>query len=251
MRLLILGGTTEASALARLLAGDARFAATLSLAGVTRHPLPQPVPVRVGGFGGVEGLARYLAEARIERLVDATHPFAARMSRHAVEAAAQAGIPLLRIERPAWWPERGDLWTEVPDMAAAAAVLGLMPRRVLLTVGQKELAPFAAAPWHRYTLRSVDPPDPASLPPGTEVLTATGPFTREGEEALLAARGIEVVVSKNSGGSAVAAKLEAARALGVTVVMVARPPLPPAETVPDAAAARRWLLAPHPALRGV
>jgi precorrin-6A/cobalt-precorrin-6A reductase len=241
LKVLLLGGTTEASALARRLAADARFEATLSLAGATRAPRPQPLPWRIGGFGGIEGLRRYLAEARIDLLVDATHPFAAQMTRHALAAAG--AIPLLRLERPAWSPRPGDTWYRVPDMPAAVHALGEAPRRVLLTVGQKELAPFRAAPWHHYIIRSVDPPEPASLPPQAESITATGPFMLEDERALLHRHGIEVVVTKNSGGTATAAKLEAAREGGIPVVMADRP-APPAglEVVPDAEQAMRWLL---------
>ena len=221
LRVLLLGGSTEASALARALAGDPRFAVTLSLAGATRHPRPQPVPVRTGGFGGAEGLRRYLADHRIGALVDATHPFAAQMTRHA--RAAAGTVPLLRLERPAWTPGPGDAWTEVPDMTAAASALGETPRRVLLTVGQKELAPFREHPHHHYVIRSIDPPDPLTLPSGAVTLQDAGPFVPEAERALLLRHGIEVLVTKNSGGSASFAKLAAARELGVRVVMVARP----------------------------
>jgi precorrin-6A/cobalt-precorrin-6A reductase len=241
LKVLLLGGTTEASALARLLAADARFTATLSLAGATRAPRPQPLPWRIGGFGGIGGLRRYLAEERVNLLVDATHPFAAQMTRHALAAAGT--IPLLRLERPGWAPGPGDNWLSVPDMPAAARALGEAPRRVLLTIGQKELAPFQAAPWHHYVTRSVDPPDPASLPPGAEVITATGPFVLEAERALLDRHGIEVIVTKNSGGTATAAKLAAARERGIPVVMMERPIPPPGlERVPDAESAMRWLL---------
>jgi precorrin-6A/cobalt-precorrin-6A reductase len=252
MNLLILGGTTEASALARALAGDRRFRATLSLAGLTRNPLPQPLPCRTGGFGGAEGLARYLAEHRIGALVDATHPFAARMTRHAAEAARLTGIPLLVVNRPAWQPAPGDRWTGVPDMEAAAAALGCDPRRVLLTVGQKDLAPFAAAPWHTYVIRSVEPPSPESLPPRAEMIAARGPFAEADEHRLLTARRIEVLVTKNSGGEATQPKLAAARALGLPVIVVARPEPPPGielvATVPEVMA---WLALRHGAvLRG-
>ncbi len=223
MNVLILGGTTEASALARALAGDRRFRATLSLAGRTRQPLPQPLPCRVGGFGGVEGLAAFLSEQQIGALIDATHPFAAQMSRHAAEAARLAGTPLLAVSRPAWQDEAGDRWLPVPDMDAAARALGRAARRVFLTVGQKDLAPFAAAPWHSYVVRSVDPPPPETLPPQAEVITARGPFAEPDERRLLAERRIEVLVTKNSGGEATRPKLAAARALGLPVVMVARP----------------------------
>lgn len=246
MNLLILGGTTEASALARALADDPRFRATLSLAGRTRHPLPQPLPSRVGGFGGIEGLAAYLAEHRIEALVDATHPFAAQMTRHAAEAARRTGTPLLVVSRPAWEPSPGDRWIDAPDMTAAAAALGPHPRRVLLTIGQKDLAPFAAAPWHRYVIRSVEPPPPECLPPRAEVIAARGPFAEADERRLLATRRIEVLVTKNSGGEATHPKLAAARALGLPVVVVARPAQPPGiETVATVAEALAWLARRH------
>jgi precorrin-6A/cobalt-precorrin-6A reductase len=241
LRVLLLGGTTEASALARLLAVDGRFRATLSLAGVTRAPRPQPIPWRIGGFGGVEGLRRSLAEAGVEALVDATHPFAAQMTRHAIAAAGT--IPLLRVERPAWTPCPGDHWLPVPDMPAAARALGPTPRRVLLTIGQKELAPFRDMPSHHYIIRSVDPPEAALVPPGTEIITATGPFSLEEERELLARYDIQAIVTKNSGGSATAAKLVAARERGIPVVVVQRPTAPEVETVADAEAAMAWLRA--------
>ncbi|HWL79798.1 MAG TPA: cobalt-precorrin-6A reductase [Roseomonas sp.] len=242
MRVLLLGGTTEGAALGRALVGDARFQATLSLAGATRAPRPQPLPTRIGGFGGVAGLVEYLQVKHIGAMVDATHPFAAQMTRNAAEAAARCGIPLLRVDRPAWAPQPGDDWAEFPDMVALAAALGERPRRVLLTVGQKELAPFRAAPWHHYVIRSVDPPDPDALPPEAEVLMATGPFALEEERALLRRHGIEVLVTKNSGGVAVAAKLAAARERGIPVRLLARPPAPEGLVrVPDVAGALRWL----------
>lgn len=190
----------------------------------------------------MDGLAAYLRAERIGALVDATHPFAAIISRNAVGAAARAGVPLLRIERRAWTPARGDDWRMVPGMEAAAAALGREPRRVFLTIGQQELAPFRAASWHRYLIRSIDPPPPETLPPDAEVIAASGPFAEAEERALLEAQGIEVLVTKNAGGTATAAKLVAARALGLPVVMVARPVLPPAETAPDAEAAMQWIV---------
>ena len=144
MNLLILGGTTEATALARALAGDARFSATLSLAGVTRRPAAQPIPIRVGGFGGVAGLAHYLRQTRIGALVDATHPFATQMTANAIATARQTRTPLLVVLRPAWQPTAGDRWTDGGQHGTrAAAMLGAVPRRVLLTIGRKDLAPFA------------------------------------------------------------------------------------------------------------
>ncbi len=241
MRVLILGGTTEASAIAAALAGDGRIRPVLSLAGRTRAPVLPAIPARRGGFGGVDGLAEYLRAHEIAALIDATHPFAAQISRNAVAAAAMAGVPLLTVLRPAWTPCPGDRWTEAADMPAAAQALGAKPRRVFLTIGQQELAPFTLVPWHSYLVRSVEPPDPALLPPTSRYLTARGPFREDDEHRLLQQDGIEFLVTKNSGGAATAPKLAAARALGVRVVMVARPPPPMGETVPDAAAAMAWL----------
>lgn len=245
LRILLLGGTTESAALAALLAGDARFAATLSLAGRTRTPRPQPLPTRIGGFGGAEALARYLHAERIDALVDATHPFAAIMSRNAAAAAEMAGVALLALRRPAWQPQAADRWICVPDMPAAAAALGAAPRRVLLTVGRQDLAAFVVAPQHHYVVRSVDPPTPDSLPPGAETLLARGPFELEEERALLRHHRIDVIVSKNSGGSATQAKLAAARELGLEIVMVERPVKPAAPTVGNVEAAFEWLAARH------
>lgn len=251
MRLLILGGSTEASALAREVAGDARFAPTLSLAGRTQAPVLPPIPARVGGFGGVAGLVAYLRAERIAAVVNATHPFAARMSANAAEACAETGTSLLRVLRPAWTKQPGDDWRTVADMAAAAEALGAAPRRVFLTVGRQDLAPFAAAPQHRYVIRSVDPPPPESLPPQASIISARGPFDEAAEAALLRDHAIDVIVTKNAGGGATGAKLAAARMLGLPVVIVARPPLPPGERVPDVAGARAWLDRVHAALRGV
>ena len=242
MKILILGGTTEASAIARALAGDDRFAPVLSLAGRTRAPVPPPVPWRVGGFGGVAGLAEYLRAEGVVAVVDATHPFAAQMKAN----AAACAVPRIAVLRPAWAAVPGDRWTPVPDMAAAASALGPTARSAFLTVGQGDLRAFG--PPHRYLVRTVDPP--ADAPPGATIVTARGPFTVEDDRALMVAHGIEVLVTKNSGGTAVAGKLEAARALGVRVVMVDRPAPPPGPIVADAAGALRWLEG-QAALRGV
>jgi precorrin-6A/cobalt-precorrin-6A reductase len=241
MNVLILGGTTEASAIATALAGDGLIRATLSLAGRTRAPVLPAVPSRRGGFGGVEGLARYLRDQNIDALVDATHPFAAQMSRHAALASARTGVKLLAVVRPAWIAGPDDRWIEVADMIGAVAALGPEPRRVFLTVGQQELAPFRTAPWHDYLIRSVEPPAPDSLPPRVRCIAARGPFTEPDECALLVSERIDILVTKNSGGTATEAKLAAARALLLPVVMVARPPAEPVPSVPDAAAALDWL----------
>ena len=225
-RILILGGTAEARQLAARLAQRGDLAATLSLAGRTANPAVQPVPVRIGGFGGVDGLAEYLAAERIDILIDATHPYAAVMATNAARAAAVAGVRLVALRRPPWTPVAGDRWIEVADVQAAVAALGEAPRRVFLALGRKELAPFAAAPQHHYLVRSVDPVEPPLAVPNATYVTGRGPFTQSGDHALLSAHRIEIVVAKNSGGSATYSKIAAARALGLTVVLLARPPLP-------------------------
>jgi precorrin-6A/cobalt-precorrin-6A reductase len=252
LQLLILGGSTEASALARALAEDTRFAVTLSLAGRTQSPVLPPVGVRIGGFGGAEGLAAWLRAHNIAALVNATHPFAARMAGNAVAAAAAARIPLLRVLRPAWSRQPGDDWREVANMAEAVHELGIAPLRVLLTIGRQDLAPFAAAPQHHYVIRSVDAPPDDALPPDATVISARGPFAESDERALLRTHRIEAIVTKNAGGTATEAKLAAARALGLPVVMLARPQVAQGcETVPDVAAALTWLDRLHAARRGV
>ena len=157
MRVLVLGGTSEASKLASLLAGQSGISAVLSFAGRTKAPRPPEIPYRIGGFGGVEGLAAYLEAERIDVLIDATHPFAEQMSRHAAIAAAQAKIPLVVLSRPAWRPEASDRWISVADMAAAAAALGQEPKRVFLTIGRLQIEAFAAAPQHFYLVRAIEP----------------------------------------------------------------------------------------------
>lgn len=225
MRLLILGGTTEASALAHALAGRSDVAPVLSLAGRTTSPVLPPIPHRTGGFGGVAGLSEYLVGERIAAVVDATHPFAARISAHAIAACAAAGVPLLAFTRPPWRPEPGDRWTAVPDLDGAAAALGDERVTALLTVGRLGLARFRTAPQHRYVIRTIDLPDPADLPPDHALLSGRGPFRLADEVALLRGERIDVVVTKNSGGTAAAAKLAAARALRVRVIAVERPPI--------------------------
>ncbi len=204
--------------------------------------------MRIGGFGGATGLADYLGQAGFAALIDATHPYATQMSRNAVQAATAAGIALLRVERPPWRAMPGDDWRAAADMAQAASLLAAAPRRVLLTIGQQDLAPFHAHA-HDYVVRSIERPAPASLPNGALWLPIAFPLTEEAETTLLTEQRIAMMVTKNSGGGATAPKLAACRALGLPVVMIGRPPLPPAETVADAAAALAWL-AHQAALRG-
>lgn len=236
MRLLILGGTTEASTLARLLADDSRHQATLSLAGRTTRPRAQPIATRVGGFGGADGLAQWLASEKIEAVIDATHPYADQISANAVAACEQLGVMLISVVRPPWQALPGDPWQVVGNTESAVSALGTSPRRVFLSLGRQELHFFAAAPQHHYVARSIDPPD-GKLPADLEVIQARGPFAKSDERALLLDRRIETIVSKNAGGSATYAKIEAARELGLPVIMIARPHKPVGHSVtsPEAA----------------
>ena len=252
MRVLILGGTTEASALARLLAGDARFEATLSLAGRTSAPSPQPIATRVGGFGGAEGLARFLSEQQIDSMIDATHPYAARISANAVAACHKAGVPLASLVRPAWAPQPGDAWQNVPTAVAAALALGKTPRRVFLSLGRQELHCFAAFSQHHYIARLIEAPQQTALPHGLVLLQQRGPFDTNAELRLLRERKIDVIVSRNSGGSATYPKIEAARALRLPVIMIGRRAKPVGHVVMSAEAAVAWLAHGAPrSLRGV
>lgn len=252
MTLLLLGGTADARRLAGRLSGRAGLEVLLSLAGRTETPAEQPVPVRVGGFGGAEGLADFLRREGIGAVVDATHPYAARISANAAQACARAGVPLLALRRPAWEPQAGDHWREVESVADAIAALGAAPRRVFLALGRNEVRAFEAAPQHAYVVRSVDPVVPPLAVPQAEYVVARGPFEDAGERALLAGRGIEVIVAKNSGGPATYAKMAAARALGIEVLLLRRPTLPEVPAVDEIAAAVAWVEArlAHPALRG-
>ncbi|WP_371501152.1 cobalt-precorrin-6A reductase [Kitasatospora sp. NBC_00374] len=250
---LILGGTTEARQLAAELAADASAGAsadagprvTSSLAGRVAEPRLPAGEVRIGGFGGPAGLAAWLREHRVDALVDATHPFAAGISRNAVEAAAAAGVPLLALRRPGWAPRAGDDWHPVGSLAEAADVLPALGRRVFLTTGRQGLGCFAHLNGLFFLARSVDAPAPP-LPADLEVLLDRGPFTLAGERAVLREHRIDVLVTKDSGGAATAPKLTAARELGLPVVVVRRPE-PPAgvPTAPDVAGAVAWLARPH------
>jgi len=222
---LLLGGTTEANALARLLAAQG-IAATLSYAGRTERPRAQPVPVRVGGFGGVTGLADYLRHHRVSHLVDATHPFAATMSAHAVDAARLAGVAHVALTRPAWEPVPGDHWTHVPDIDGAVAALGGPARHVMLALGRMHVEAFAAQPQHHYLLRFVDRPERPPTLPRQSLVVDRGPFTVTGDSRLMQVHTIDLVVCKNAGGQGAEAKLLAARQLGLPVLMIDRPAIP-------------------------
>jgi precorrin-6A/cobalt-precorrin-6A reductase len=213
----------------------------LSLAGRTVRPIQSGLPTRIGGFGGVEGLADYLRTVGVKAVVDATHPFAAQMSTNAVEACAAVEVPLARLSRPAWLPVPGDRWVVVPDIDAAAQALGPMGDRVFLTTGRQTLHAFAAMPDKTYLARTVDPIAETPNLPRFEHLQARGPFAAEAERDLMTRYRIDVLVTKNSGGKATAGKLSAARDLGLPVVMVDRPVLPPAHALASVDEAIRWL----------
>jgi precorrin-6A/cobalt-precorrin-6A reductase len=240
-RVLILGGTTEARMLAERLAGRRDLDVTLSLAGRTAAPARQPVPVRSGGFGGTAGLADYLLSARIDALIDATHPYASGISANALAAAHKTDVPFVVLLRPPWVAVAGDRWAEVNDVREAVRVLGHPPRRVFVTLGRNELAPFADAPQHHYLIRSVDPVDPPLPLPHASYLTGRGPFAEADDRTLLTAHGIDAVIAKNSGGGATYGKIAAARSLGIGVIMLRRPPAPNAPTVETIEDAVGWL----------
>jgi precorrin-6A/cobalt-precorrin-6A reductase len=240
-RVLILGGTTESRLLAERVSGRADLAVTLSLAGRTIAPARQPVPVRSGGFGGAAGLAEYLQREHVDVLIDATHPYAAGISANAFAAAQMSDVRFVALRRPPWIAIAGDHWTEVENVSHAVRALGETPRHVFVALGRNELAPLVAAPQHFYLIRSVDPVDPPSRLPHATYVTGRGPFVEADELALMRAHGIEAVIAKNSGGGATYGKIAAARALGVAVFMLHRPPLPDVPSVVTVEEAIAWL----------
>lgn len=234
--------------MARTLAG-AGLEAVFSYAGVTRAPRTQPLPTRVGGFGGVEGLRRYLTSEGMTHVIDATHPFAAQISANAAVACTALGLPHCTLERPKWAQRPGEFWTTVPDIASAVEALPQAPARVFLAIGRQNLADFAVRPQHRYLLRLVDPPE-GDLPlPNTDVVVARGPFTAEADTALMLARDTQIVVAKNSGGQGARAKLDAARALHLPVIMIDRPARSRRPVMHDVDEVMGWLA--HSARLGV
>lgn len=225
--------------LARTVA-DAGIRAVFSYAGRVDKPRAQPIPVRVGGFGGVDGLADYLRAEAVTHVVDATHPFAAQMSANAVAACAATDVPLIALTRAPWQAGPQDRWTVVPDIAAAVDSLARPPRRVFLAVGRMHLAMFAAQPQHRYLLRLVDQPD--GLPfPYCQVVVDRGPFTAEADKDLMKNHDIDLVVSKNAGGTGARSKIDAARELGLPVLMIDRPAIPPRAEAQTPAQVVSWL----------
>jgi len=240
-RILILGGTAEARELATELHGQGHHVIT-SLAGRVARPRLPAGEVRIGGFGGPDALATWLREHEVAALVDATHPFAERIAASAVRAADQAGVPLLRLERPGWNEGRGDRWHWVDDLRQAAARVPELGTRVLLTTGRQGLSAFAGVDDAWFLIRCVDPPEDP-LPPQCEIVLDRGPYAREGELALIDDRGIDIVVTKDSGGNHTRAKLDAARARGLPVIVVRRPPRPEVETAAGADEVVAWVTA--------
>tara|TARA_E500000318_G_scaffold20816_1_gene21349 strand:+ start:889 stop:1644 length:756 start_codon:yes stop_codon:yes gene_type:complete len=245
-RLLVLGGTDLANAFIEALrAAHPDLEIVLSLAGRTRNPKLPDCVIRTGGFGGAEGLAAYLRELDISALVDATHPYAAQISANAAKAASETGTPCLHLVRPAWEQASGDKWHHAKDYEEAARHLDALSQThtltVFLTVGRQELKPFHYLMNCTHVVRSVEQPDEAELPPGARVVLARGPFREADETAFLKENEIDVIVSKNSGGTATYGKILAARSLRMPVVMVERPPLPEGEIVEDAGSALNWV----------
>ncbi|MEV1019928.1 cobalt-precorrin-6A reductase [Streptomyces sp. NPDC050264] len=238
MHVLVLGGTTEARSLAEALHARPGLRVTSSLAGRVAAPRLPPGEVRIGGFGGADGMARWLGEHAVSAVIDATHPFAETISFNAAGAAATAHVPLLALRRPGWVPGEGDDWREVASLAEAARAVPDTGRRVFLTTGRMGLATFAHIDDAFFLVRSVDAPEPPG-PPHMELLLDRGPFTLDGEREILARHRIDVLVTKDSGGAATAPKLTAAREAAVPVIVVRRPPapggVPVAATVAEAA----------------
>ncbi|MGW0038551.1 cobalt-precorrin-6A reductase [Gordonia sp. NPDC003376] len=241
MTVLILGGTGEARALARSLDDDGVDLIS-SLAGRVADPRLPVGPVRIGGFGGIGPMSEWLRNNGMCAVVDATHPFAATITTHAVAACADAGVPLLRLRRPAWESGPEDDWHRVPTLADAATTIGVGPaRRVLLTTGRQDVGEFAGVDSAWFLIRVVDPPT-ASLPAHHEILRSRGPYHLDAERELLRTHRIDTLVTKDSGGELTRPKLDAARELGVRVIMVDRPTEPAGLRTVDAVTdAHTWV----------
>ncbi|MDE0458146.1 MAG: cobalt-precorrin-6A reductase [Chromatiales bacterium] len=244
-RVLILGGTGDAVDLARLLESRAEFDVVTSLAGRTRRPAATSGRVRTGGFGGVEGLTAYLAAEHVEVVVDATHPYAATISKHATLACDATGVPRIQLWRPAWSPVDGDEWTGVVRLDAAADTVAdarlSADGCVFLSTGVRDVHVFGGLREVRFLVRLVEAPRTPLPLSKVELIVDRGPFAFENERALFLEHGVELLVSKNSGGAATYSKLAAARELGVPVVMVDRPDPEPGARAETAEEAFRWL----------
>jgi precorrin-6A/cobalt-precorrin-6A reductase len=239
-RALILGGTSEAHALAEALA-QAGCDAIYSYGGRTRAPPDQPVPTRAGAFGGAPGLTDYIGREAITHVIDATHPFAVEISRNAVTACAASRTPLIALQRAPWTEDPGDRWIAVSDIASAVAALPVEPARVFLAIGRQHIAPFGTRPQHAYTLRFVDAPDGAPPLLDADVIVARGPFLLADELELIRSRRIEWIVARNSGGGGARAKIDVARQLGLPVIMITRPQLPERPQAKSVAEVMQWL----------
>ncbi|QDH17754.1 cobalt-precorrin-6A reductase [Swingsia samuiensis] len=241
MAILILGGTTEANQLVNTLQNSSHKI-FLSLAGITSQPtLPPSCHPHIGGFGGVAGLCSFITQHDITAIIDATHPFAQQISTNATLSAQRMNIPLLRIERPQWFPQKGDNWLSIPTFMDVIQHLGKTSKNVFLTTGRKDLAAFCQAPQHHYVLRSIEPPTSNALPPQTTLLLSKPPFTLENEQKLMRSYNIDFLVTKNAGSNATKAKLEAAKNLNIPVIMIERPQLPEAQVVSTVEHARKWV----------
>ena len=240
LRLLLLGGTTEGSELAKILSRSPDIDTISSLAGRVAQPSLPIGRTRIGGFGGVDGLKAYILERRIDAVIDATHPYAVTISERAAQACDELHMPYLALVRPEWQQCSGDVWHSVNDVLEAAAVSGTIGRRIFLTIGRQALSPFAGytEPW--YLIRSIDPPT-GPLPARHTLLLDRGPFDCASERALLRNHRIDVLVSKNSGGLATYAKIEAARSSSVPVVMIQRPMRPVGKSVASVGSALAWV----------
>jgi precorrin-6A/cobalt-precorrin-6A reductase len=241
LRVLILGGIGDAVELAIKIANIPGIEVITSLAGRTREPANLPGNVRTGGFGGVRGLTNYLREMQIDLLIDATHPFANQISENAAAATQEVGIPRLMVIRPPWEKLEDDDWLEVEDNLAAATALANRAKRVFLTIGRQEIGTFAHLQEIWFLMRMIDPPNTDVIVPPGLILCDRGPFNLENEQEILLKYNIDTIVSKNSGGNATYPKIIAARKLGIKVVMVNRPPVPPGKQVADVDSACKWL----------
>jgi precorrin-6A/cobalt-precorrin-6A reductase len=241
-KILLLGGTADAMRMGEALAA-AGIAAIYSVAGRTEAPKLPPLPHRMGGFGGVAGLAHHLKATGISHVIDATHPFAARMSHNAVQACAATELPLIALERAPWRAGPGDSWRHFKDLPALAAAFPKAPTRIFLAIGRQNLECFAAHPQHHYLLRLVDPPTSPPPLPNTQIEISRGPFTHEGDLALIRSHGTELVIAKNAGGEATRAKLTAAASLGLPVWLAERPIIAARESAGSVEEVLGWLAA--------
>ena len=245
LKILLLGGTSEASLIAKRLLSVPGIAATLSLAGRTRSAVPSPLPVRVGGFGGAVGLADYLKREFVDLVVDATHPFAAQISENAIAACRMTDVPLLAIERLPWEKNRGDRWSEHDSIGQAIAALPDAPIIVFSALGRSSISALCEKPQHRYVIRVVDPVDPPAELANATVIASRGPFRTEDDVALFRTHNVACVLAKNSGGEAAYAKIEAARLLGLPVYMVRRPAIAQRRVVSTVDDAMSWITQHH------